>query len=217
MHPRTKTRLLDEAERLFAAKGMEACSIRDIVSAAGANLGAVTYHFGSKRGLIHAVIDRRLRPLNEERLRRLEAAEAAAGGGGPRLEEILTAAIEPTIRLLRQKPHFMRIVGRLFTSPQLSIKRPGEATALVRRFMRAIAAAVPGVPPEELAWRMQFLRGAMIYTWTGMKQWARMTGLRTPIENEGAIVDRLVRFGAAGFRAPLREQGRQTGRRRTPR
>lgn len=201
--PRTKARLLDEAERLFARKGMEGCSIRDIVSAARANLAAVTYHFGSKSGLIQAVIARRLEPLNEERLRHLERAEREAGPGGPSLEEVLRAAIAPTIRLLREKPNFMRIVGRLLTSQSGADNRPPEAKALLERFIRAIAAAVPGVPPTEIAWRVHFIRGAMIYTWTGERQLAELTGERKAFQDEEAMVERLVSFGAAGLRAAL--------------
>ena len=54
----TKARLLDAAERLFSDLGFEAVSHRDIALAAGANLAAVNYHFGSKHEFIRAVIKR---------------------------------------------------------------------------------------------------------------------------------------------------------------
>jgi len=52
-HPtgNTPERILDHAERLFALKGFEAVSIREITGAAGSNLAAVNYHFGSKMNL----------------------------------------------------------------------------------------------------------------------------------------------------------------------
>ncbi|RZA13604.1 MAG: TetR/AcrR family transcriptional regulator, partial [Lysobacteraceae bacterium] len=43
----TPALLLDTAEELFARRGYNGASIRDITAAAGANLGAVTYHFGT--------------------------------------------------------------------------------------------------------------------------------------------------------------------------
>ncbi|HLY10304.1 MAG TPA: TetR/AcrR family transcriptional regulator [Planctomycetota bacterium] len=203
MPSRTRTRLLDEAERLFAVRGFEACSIRDLISAARANLGAVTYHFGSKKGLLRAVIERRLRPLNEERLRRLEEAEAVAGTGGPELEEILAAAIAPTIRLLREKPNFMRLIGRLLTTPGGFSSPPPEAKELLDRFMRAISRAVPGVPTREIAWRAHFLRGALIHTWTAAKPLVGTSTEGSTLDEGRALVARLVSFGAAGLRAPL--------------
>src|SRR6056297_2025959 len=47
----TRERILDQAERLFAAKGYEAVSIREITGAAESNLAAVNYHFGNKMNL----------------------------------------------------------------------------------------------------------------------------------------------------------------------
>jgi AcrR family transcriptional regulator len=51
----TRERLLDEAEKLFAEKGFTAVSVREITKAAGSNLAAVNYHFGSKKNLYLAV------------------------------------------------------------------------------------------------------------------------------------------------------------------
>jgi len=56
-------RLLDAAAELFARGGFDAVSVRQITSRAKANLGAVTYHFGSKEALFHAVFERIGRPL----------------------------------------------------------------------------------------------------------------------------------------------------------
>ena len=47
----TRERLLDEAERLFAQKGYNAVTVREITAAAGSNLAAVNYHFGNKENL----------------------------------------------------------------------------------------------------------------------------------------------------------------------
>lgn len=47
----TRERLLNEAERLFAGKGYDAVSLREITTAAGTHLAAVNYHFGSKENL----------------------------------------------------------------------------------------------------------------------------------------------------------------------
>jgi AcrR family transcriptional regulator len=52
----TRDQLLREARKVFADKGFDGGSVRAITSAAGANLGAVSYHFGSKEGLYHAVL-----------------------------------------------------------------------------------------------------------------------------------------------------------------
>lgn len=54
--PGTRDSLLLEARKLFSQKGFDGTSVRAITRAAGANLGAVNYHFGSKEALYHAVL-----------------------------------------------------------------------------------------------------------------------------------------------------------------
>ena len=58
--------------------GFEATSLRAITAAAGVNLAAVNYHFGSKEELFQAVLTRRLDPMNQERLDLLTALERDA-------------------------------------------------------------------------------------------------------------------------------------------
>jgi AcrR family transcriptional regulator len=61
----TRIRLIHAARAIFAERGYDGASIRDITAAAGANLGAVTYHFGSKHALYEAVVEDAFRPLLE--------------------------------------------------------------------------------------------------------------------------------------------------------
>ena len=93
----TKTRILDTAERLFAQKGFDAVSLRNIIASAKVNLAAVHYHFGSKQALVHAVIGRRLRPINGERLAKLAEApgqgRTATGETGARARVPVPAAV----------------------------------------------------------------------------------------------------------------------------
>ena len=56
----TRERILSAAEALFAERGFDTVSLRDITGAADANVAAVNYHFGSKDKLIDAVIEHRV-------------------------------------------------------------------------------------------------------------------------------------------------------------
>lgn len=51
-----RARILSEATASFAAKGYQRTSVRDITSAAGVNVAAVSYHFGSKADLYREVL-----------------------------------------------------------------------------------------------------------------------------------------------------------------
>jgi len=56
MNLSTRQRLLEAATRLFADSGYKGASVRDICNLAGANPGAVSYHFGGKRQLYRSVL-----------------------------------------------------------------------------------------------------------------------------------------------------------------
>ena len=53
----TKTRLLEAAGEVFAKRGFQAATIREICSRAGVHVGAVNYHFRDKDGLYAAVME----------------------------------------------------------------------------------------------------------------------------------------------------------------
>src|SRR5437660_735631 len=117
----TKDRILDAAESLFLDHGFEATSLRQITAAAGVNLAAVNYHFGSKEELFQAVLTRRLDPMNQERIERLEKLEREASGKPLSCEKILFAMLIPALRLARDErrggKNFLRLVGRAYADP----------------------------------------------------------------------------------------------------
>ena len=53
-----RTRILDEAARLFLARGYEGTTLRDIADAAGVKAGSIYYHFDSKESLLLDVLQR---------------------------------------------------------------------------------------------------------------------------------------------------------------
>lgn len=87
-------RLLDAAERLFAAKGFAGPSLREITHAAGhRNTSAVAYHFTDRQGLLDAVWQRRTRLTN---LRRAELlAEVERTGQDGDLRALVEAHVLP--------------------------------------------------------------------------------------------------------------------------
>ena len=94
---RTRTAILEAAERLYADRGFADVTLRDIVAAADVNLAAVNYHFGSKDELIAELFVTRSLALNRERLSELRAAEDR-GGGRADISEVLRALVGPSLR-----------------------------------------------------------------------------------------------------------------------
>jgi AcrR family transcriptional regulator len=63
--PDARSRLLETALQLFSSKGLDATSVRELASAAGTNIAAVNYHFGSKEALHTEVLRYGFRRLSE--------------------------------------------------------------------------------------------------------------------------------------------------------
>ena len=78
-----RQRLLDAAMALFAEKGLDGVSTRELATAAGVNLSAITYHFGGKTALYEAAMRHALTQLEPRRrgvIEKLGSAVEAAGG-----------------------------------------------------------------------------------------------------------------------------------------
>jgi AcrR family transcriptional regulator len=77
----TRVRLIETAERLFAERGIHGASLREIGAQAGQrNTAAARYHFGSVQGLVEAIFEHRMGPINECRLALLDELDAAGRG-----------------------------------------------------------------------------------------------------------------------------------------
>jgi len=205
----TRRRVLVAAEKLFAERGIEGVSIRDITHAADVNLAAINYHFGTKQGLAAEVIKHCLAPLNVKRLELLDAVETKAGNRPPKLEAVLEAMIRPAVeRGFDKQPGsetFLRLTGRCLSEPNAEIKQlvHSHFEKLIRRFDAAFLRALPGLDPEELFWRITFIHGALHYSLLtcGMQK-ALPFKMRKNLDAKG-LVHRLVAFTAAGLRASV--------------
>ena len=70
-HEETRERILSAAEELFAEKGFEASSVRDITSRAQCNIASVNYYFGNKEKLYGETAHRLLSDLREHQISQL--------------------------------------------------------------------------------------------------------------------------------------------------
>jgi AcrR family transcriptional regulator len=90
--------LIETAEQLFAERGIESVSLRDVCAAAGQrNHSAAQYHFGDRAGLVAAVYEHRMRIVNERRHAMLDALAAPALDAGDvgDVGGIVAAVVEP--------------------------------------------------------------------------------------------------------------------------
>ena len=200
----TKERILDAAEKLFADNGFPATSLRQITSAAGANLAAVNYYFHSKEALAWAVLMRRLEPINDERLRRLAEVEASTSGPLP-LEAVVDCLIRPVfdVRRRRELSQFPRFMARLLLEPGDWVDRLMRQSLgpLMLRFMDAFRRASPEVEMTEILWGTFFGIGSFVHTLANPHSFQMLASLHEMRVDDEAIADRLVRFISAGMRS----------------
>jgi len=203
----TRDRIIVAAEELFARTGVARTSLRAITALARVNLAAVNYHFGSKEGLVEEVYRRRLEPLNRARLANLEKLEKRRRK--PTLEEILEAFMSPVASLARDPaqggPTVMRLLGQTHAEAEAPYKAwfAGEYKRVLDRYHAALCRALPELPPEDVRWRLQFLVGALTYPVAERQLVELVSGESMNPEDVHQVVQRLLPFVAAGFRAPV--------------
>lgn len=226
----TCDRILNAAERLFMEHGYDGASMRMLTSAAGVNLAAINYHYGSKQGLMQAVFKRRLSWLNTERLRILDDLEAQAKGQPLRPSQILEAFFGTLLTMGERHElggmTFLRLIGRTLTEPAHFIREffAGEYQHVVERYKAALYRALPDVPQAEISWRFQFMLGAMSYSIAGTDALRILGGISLTDDNDAIYArrlrERLMPFLLGGLRAPLPEFGNEaidSGKKKTSR
>lgn len=202
----TKERLLDAAELLFADHGIGQTSLRDITGLAAANLASVNYHFGSKDALMEAVFERRIGPVNQERLDLLDALESESTGGAVELERILWAWLAPPFRMRHESgqagERFLRIVGRIYADPKHSIHEAflRQFETVRNRYLVAFSRALPDLELDEITRRMHFVLGSLMHTFCWCQQIPCLASEGEP-RNE-PVLQSLIGFAAAGMHSP---------------
>ena len=127
----TRETLVSSARDLFGDRGFQGASVRAITDAAAANLGAVTYHFGSKEGLYVEVLRAAVAPLRD----RVYAVVAEHGAPLDRVEAIMRAFFEH----FRDNPDVPRLMLQRIAAGQ---PPPGPVADIVRDVLRTLAGEI---------------------------------------------------------------------------
>jgi len=204
----TKNKILDAAESLFADKGFNGTSLREITSLAEVNLAAVNYHFGSKKELIKAVMSRymnELSPILETVLIALCQQEEK-----PTLNDVFSAFIDPLLSLNVFKENgtsnFLQLLGRGYTDSQgflrwfLTTQYPG----VISNFVTAVQKSYPELTPEDIFWRLHFTMGTVVFTMSSTD--ALIDIAESDFDKKmdiAGVIRKVIPFVAAGVAAPI--------------
>ncbi len=203
----TRHAILDIAETLFAENGIAATSLRSILLAAGANIAAAHYHFGSKEALVEEVIKRRAESLvkarNDQRKAALRVADPPA-----RLRAILKAFFEPgffgggesrevAYRFAQVRSHLSIEKNR--QSRRIFAKYFGRHN---RSFINALVQTCPHIGKVQVYWRFHLMLAAINYSLLNPSRVQALTnGACDPADTEEAV-KQLVEIFATAFDMP---------------
>jgi AcrR family transcriptional regulator len=192
-------RIFLAAERLVAERGFEAVSSRDITAAAGVNVAAINYHYGSKAALMLDIFRTRAGELNRERAALLREALAESP---PRPGAILRALIEPpTLWTDDSRRTALRYLNRARSEGPAEVREIIRTDVRhLRRFADALVQALPALDREDVLWRLHFSLGVLHHN--SAADYERLTLLsdgRCRPDDREALLKRLVDYIGAGF------------------
>ena len=161
----TRGSLMESAMVLFAEKGIDAVSLRDITTRAGTNVSSIKYHFGSREALIDEIAVLLLSPINQERLFRLNELESQRN---PSVQVVLKALFDPLVDSLKSSPIsaslYLKLIGRLLGDhsknfPPFLREQLHEITKI---FLRLIKKIRPKYSSKDALLRLQFSFGVLL-------------------------------------------------------
>lgn len=206
----TRRRLLDAATRAFAEHGVANASLLDITRQAGQrNRGALYYHFGSRDGVLAAVLDRHVDFLAR---REAELLEVAAKAPDDDLTSVVEAIVRPAVELAESGWRgrcCLLIVAELAEHDPRAL-HPDVQAALARTGGHAVyelmAKRMPDMSPETRIERFSLIT---VFILRAVADRARPTGRRgrrdrraRPQLGQEAFVRNLVAIAAAALAAP---------------
>lgn len=165
----TREQILEAAWDLFAERGFEAVSVRDVTKAADVNLASVSYHFGGKDGLIQETVKRCLNPLYHYGIKLLDDAIVKHGGISKiPLREVLVCWMRPLLMPEEcgvRSDLILRLIARYmiehdYAVPLISKQLLAE---LFRRYADALAPHFPHLDEEQIVQQILFSEGAALY------------------------------------------------------
>jgi AcrR family transcriptional regulator len=207
----TKSRILECAVALFTKRGFDNVTTREITFAAGANIAAIDYYFGSKKDLIREAFAFVVRPVNAQRLNRLGQALENPQDNELRLEGIVRAFIEPVIEVARAplaSYHQMFFWAFAYRQPFIDQIVWRENDDVARRFVAALCAALPHLTPEDVWWRYDFAIGSLMHILLDHDRSGRLKRLSGGVcltDDASEVSSNLMTSICASFRAPPRK------------
>lgn len=204
----TRTKILDAAEQVFADKGVNGASLREIMIVADVNIAAVNYYFGSKADLLKVVVSRRSALINGARLALLEEG-MNNNNGTPTIDSWLHAFVAPFVEAEGSPDvgwrNFMRVLNWVATAQGHDVlcQEIVQETygAMRQSFLDALALIMPELSIEEVNWRY-YSAVTVLRTVVSARERAELAGAPVNIAGLTNMMAHVVPFLRGGLTAP---------------
>lgn len=201
-----RDRLLGVAERLFAEKGIDAVSLNSIARFAKQLNGSVMqYHFGSKTGLIQAILERRMEVLNNRRNELVAHIDTSDRVGA--LRQVAQAMVLPFAEHLcvERGSTYLRFVAQVTFNTDRSVFEMvrGKHDSAVRRIAEIVQEILSGMNAEVVRHRLAVVTNLVLFS-IGEREKLRMAGKRTGVArlSTAEFIDDLVQMIVGALNAP---------------
>jgi AcrR family transcriptional regulator len=183
--------IIAATEKLLAEEGPQKATVRAITQAAGLNVGAINYHFGSRDGLMTVICAKHMRDSNQDMINRLQSLAITGGRECVRriFEPIVRTAFSVWLRddVLRGLRNFMFVDRNLVHKLDVS-----EMSQVYECMQDALREACPSLSAQEVRRRFRFAMGTIM-------QEVRSHDDRRTVEADEAVIADLLEFVAGGF------------------
>jgi AcrR family transcriptional regulator len=148
--------IIESATRLFAERGYEGASLRDIAAAADVRLGLIDYHFGAKPALFVEVLSAQTPSVAAGLDASLDRVIAAAPEGRPDLASVVSAYVDTYWQgavIGSGWRDYCRLLYDVIRRPdrmELAAGNLAFTDHITDRYRSALAALMPGVSDEDL-------------------------------------------------------------------
>jgi AcrR family transcriptional regulator len=187
-------------EQLVAEQGLAMLSLRTVQTLAGQhNKSAAQYHFGSRDGLIEAVVRTRMAPIDQRRAELLAGITDHPGTGRPDPAHLVEVIVRPLGEATAVAPsHWARFLVQCGNDPALAdvVGRAVQGTAY-REAVQRLTAALDHLPPTLRARRVDHAVALAVTSLAAAE--ARSTAPVLPFEQQ---LDDLIAMCTAVVLAP---------------
>ncbi|MGH9553032.1 MAG: TetR/AcrR family transcriptional regulator [Terriglobales bacterium] len=200
-------KILNCAEREFAARGYSATPLHRIAAAAKVNQALINYYFGSKQQLYQAVFHRRGVALSQKRLDLLEALEKSTNAQLA-VEDLVSSFLRPAISMLygeSSAKDFLRLQARLQNEPKeiAARLRASVYDTTTRAYIERFKLALPHINSNAIVWRMTMMIGAYLYVVADPYRLEQLSDGACNVSDQEEVLRQLSTFLAGGFRSPI--------------